>query len=307
MQYTASYGWGPGNTPQTISRLIIITAAISLLCAFTSNFFTYFGVTSPQDFLSLSWHGLSQWYIWQPLSYLFVQSGGQFGITLSFLFTLCFNMYILWIMGASTFERVGKGPFLRFYFITGALTGILTLLLMPILGQYSTLAGISPVILAILMAWTMLHPDNDILLFFILPIKARWLLPAILLLLLLTNISQLNFIDLTFNLLGLLVGYIYAATVWELESPFAFTHFTDRLLTSLGRRLRRIFSWLDHATPSTEAKAEIIDFHTGKSVIDDDLFMDSVLDKISKHGERSLSWSERHRMRKISERKSRKR
>lgn len=307
MQYTASYGLGPGNTPRTISTLVTTTSAISLLCAFVNNLVAYFGFTTPQELLSLSWSGLAHWHLWQPLTYFFVQAGGQAGISLSFLFALLFNMYILWIMGASTFERVGKGPFLRFYFITGALTGLCTLLLMPVIGQYSVLAGTAPIILAVLLVWTMLHPNNELLLFFIIPIKARWLLPTFVMLLLLINLSQLNFIELIFNLMGLLIGYFYAAMIWGLETPYNMMRKSDAFFISLGSGIRKLFpvGELEKNPSSEDNRAEIIDFHTGKAVMDDDLFMDKVLEKISKYGEKSLTWNERHRMHKISERKSR--
>lgn len=305
MVHTASYGMGSGSTPNTIKRIVTVTSSISIFCAFINNILLYFGMSTPQQLLSLSWNGLSNWYIWEPFTYLFVQAGGEGGISIGFLFALFINMYILWIMGSSTLEKVGQAPFLRFYFISGALIGLLTLVLMPVIGQYMTLAGAAPAILAVLVVWTMLHPDNNLLLFFLIPIKAKQLLPSILVLLLLINLSQLHIIEMVFNLMGLIVGYAYGAIVWGLETPYEFTHPIDKLLVSFGHWTRHLFSRDPAGRPLPDKSAEIIDFHTGKSVQDDDLFMDQILDKISKHGEKSLTWSERHRMKKISERKSR--
>jgi len=305
MVYTATYAWGPGNTPKTISRLVTATSSISIFCAFVQNLFVYFGLRTPQEWLSLSWNGLTHWHIWQPITYLFLQAGGENGISIGFIFALVFNMYILWIMGASTLEKVGEMPFLRFYFICGAITGIATLLLMPVLGQYALLAGAAPTILSVLMVWTMLHPESDLLLFFIIPVKAKRLLPTILILLLLINISQLNFLELAFNFIGLLVGYLYATLVWGLKSPYEFTRYTDKWLVAFGEKISNLNSKFSPGRPLPDKKAEIIDFHTGKSVQDDDIFMDAVLEKISKYGEKSLTWSERNRMKKISENKSR--
>ncbi|MBA2728515.1 MAG: rhomboid family intramembrane serine protease [Parachlamydiaceae bacterium] len=306
MTYTSSSGWGPGDTPKTIYRLVAATSIISIFCALFGAFFSYFGIKTPQEFLSLSWNGLSNWHIWQPISYLFLQPGGNSGITFGFLISLFFNMYILWIMGSSTLNRVGKEPFLRFYFICGALTGLATLLFMPLIGQYALLAGTGPVILAILMVWTMLHPDSQILLFFFIPVQAKHLLPALLVLLLLINLSQLNFIELIFNFFGLFFGYLYATLVWGLESPYAFTKYPDKWLTDIGVKISNMSSWFGKGRPLPDKKAEIIDFHTGKAVMDDDLFMDAILEKISKFGEKSLTWSERNRMKQISKNKSRK-
>ncbi len=300
MTYTSSYGLGPGDTPKTIYRLVVATSIISVFCALFNNLFAYFGTKTPQSWLSLSWDGLLHWYIWQPISYLFLQASGAEGISLGFLISLFFNMYILWIMGSSTLNRVGSSSFLRFYFISGALTGLATLLIMPLIGQYTTLAGATPTILSILMVWTMLNPESTILLFFLFPVQAKRLLPAFLILMLLINLSQLNFIELAFNFIGLLIGYLYATLVWGLESPYAFTRYTDKWLTELGHKIVGLSTWFGRARPLPEKKAEIIDFHTGKAVMDDDLFMDAVLEKISKFGENSLTWSERHRMKQIA-------
>jgi len=305
MSYTALYGWGPGSTPKTIRNIILITCIISIFCAFVHDFFlTYLGIQSPQFLLSLSWTGLRNWYIWEPISYLFVQSTGSLGISFAFALDLLFNMYILWIMGTAILDQVGPTSFVRFYFIIGVSAGLITLFLMPILGKYTVLAGPTPIILAIITVWTMLHPESELLLFFLFPVKAKWILAGIIGIILLTTLSRLDVLNFMFYFLGIFFGYLYAAIGWELRSPFAFTYPVDDILGSVGIKIRNLFSSKESTTLIAETKSKIYDLHTGKVVLDDDIFMDVMLEKISKFGERSLSWSERNRMKRISEKKS---
>jgi membrane associated rhomboid family serine protease len=305
MTYTANYGWGPGDTPKTIQYLIWVTCISSVLCALLNNFFLYYlGMNGPQQLFSLSWGGLSNWYIWQPLTYLFLQSSGSQGISIFFLIELLFNMYILWIMGTGILERVGANSFVRFYFVCGIITGIITLLFMPVYSQYAVLAGSTPIILAIMFIWAMIHPESELLLFFILPVKAKWIIAGIIAGIFLINLSHLDFLTMTYYYIGILVGYFYAVCVWGLSSPFKITHPFDEKLASLGSGIRQIRSKKEEARNLVDNKAKIFDFFTGKAVMDDDKFMDTMLEKISLYGEHSLTWSERNRMNRISDRKS---
>ena len=168
MSYTSSqFRIGPESTPAVIKKLLLITTILSLLSAIATGFFnTQLGIAGPEQWLTLSWWGMSRYLWWQPISYLFVQAAGRDGITFGWIVSLAFNMIILWTLGSELSDRVGKKSFLKFYFTTGILSGLLTFLLMPIFGSYGTISGASPAILAIITVWTLLHPENELLLFF---------------------------------------------------------------------------------------------------------------------------------------------
>lgn len=304
-----SYGWIPRNTSKTLVFLIGCLTTISIFSSLIDGIFVYFfNMNGPQTLLSLSWYGLSQGYIWQPISYLFVLSSGNAGMSLGFFLELLFSIYIIWIMGSNLIARIGSSPFFRFYFITGSLVGLFTIILMPVIHQYTALAGPTSSLIAIITVWTMLLPESELLLFFMLPFKAKWLFTSMLGILLLIHLSHFNLIFFFYDLFSVLAGYLYATLVWELKSPFEITSRVDELFISLGKKIRllkiRGRSLSESAHPSADRESKIYDFHTGNPVLDDDAFMDQILDKISKFGERSLSWSERSRMHKISEKKS---
>src|ERR1700722_8537462 len=121
MRYTtADFRIGPEFTPRTIKNLILYTCVVSLAVSLGNIlFYQLFSRPGPEDWFSLSWRGLSNYLVWQPVTYLFVQYTGGYGITPSFLITLLFQMYLLWVIGSQVFQRVGRMPFLRLYFISG--------------------------------------------------------------------------------------------------------------------------------------------------------------------------------------------
>jgi len=299
---------GPGITPPTIKRLILWTCVISISSAFIQSFFDQFQIfPGPQYILSLSWWGLKQWFIWEPLSFLFVQYTPPGGISFSFVVALFFNMYLLWIIGSSILEMIGKRSFLLLYFISGITAGLITLLTMPMTGNYQEIAGSTPAILALLTVWCMAFPEAHIFLFFLIPIKAKWLVAGLIGAILLISFSNQEYAYLILYISAILVGYGYAALAWGWHSPFEFTQKFDSWLAQQGLYWRRHMPSLRRSTKTKEKREEkIIDLRTGLPPENEDAFVDAMLTKISKYGESSLSRSERQRLKEISERKMQK-
>lgn len=303
MSYSTISSLGPTSTPPTLKKLIIFTTVVTLLAAMVQILLDRFNIApGPIDFLSLSWTGMSNGYIWQPLSYLFIQDTSPNGISIFFLLTLGFNMYLLWILGTAIIEMKGKNQFLALYFTAGILAGLVAFGMMPLTGNYSRLAGNGPSILALLTVWSMAFAEAEMMLFFLIPIKAKWLVTGILAVVFLTTFSHWDLTNLCLYVAAVLAGYFYAALVWGWRSPFAFTKRFDAWLLQLGFRLRRYLpKGKGNQSPN---KDKIIDIQTGKSLEKDDAFVDAMLAKISRHGEDSLTWSERRRLKQISEKKS---
>lgn len=315
MSYSTMPQLGPTKTPAVIKHLMIWTAVIALFSAAIQPIVDQFGLfPGPQNLLSLSWWGLRNLYLWQPFTYLFVQSISSYGITFYFLISLFFNIYLLWVLGTAVVELVGKWAFLRFYFFCGIAAGLICLLCMPLIGQYAVLAGAAPALLALLTVWSMAFPESEVLLFFLIPLKAKWLVTGLMGAIILVSLSQLDFPGLILYVSGIVLGYTYAVIAWGWRGPFSCAQGIDSWLSAVGLRLRRYFrlpQWLhskkkagDNVSPS---QTKIVDIGTGKKLSDDDAFVDEMLAKISKSGERSLSWSERRRMQQISERKMKER
>lgn len=310
---TSSFRLGPEFTPEAIKKLILYTCVISLIAAITNNLFVFlFGIPGPMDWLSLSWWGMKKYLLWQPVTFLFTHHTGGAGINFFFLLTLFFNMYILWIFGSDIYHRVGTKPFLRLYFISGILSGMLAFLLMPITGQYDVLSGATPSILALLIVWTLMNPESQLLLFFLIPVKAKWLTLGIVGSIILITLSNVDIVHFTLYLSAAAIGYFYALVAWGLHSPFPALYKFELSVTRFSRRIQDNFTSLiskfknNGNKQSKKKKGEVVDFTTGKPLKDDDKFVDAMLEKISKYGEQSLTWQERERMQNISQKRSKK-
>jgi membrane associated rhomboid family serine protease len=292
---------------KNIRYLIAITAVVAALCSALNPFFlSYFRMNGPQFLLSLSAEGLSHWYIWQPITYLFTLSSGQWGITFGFLLELFFAMYILWATAEALEDRIGSANCIKLYFTAGVIAGLLTIGVSQLIGNYLPLSGPTASLLALFTCWMLFYPESELMFFFIVSVKAKWLLLIVLAVMLLGDLSSLDLRGAIFHLTGAFIGYLYATVVWGVESPWCWTTSIDRRLNNLGSRLRRRNGRSRFSGPAAAGPAgsKVFDFRTGQAVVSDDQFMDAMLDKISKQGERSLSWSERRRMKKISDKKS---
>lgn len=300
--------FGPEWTPPLVKQLIIAITSVSIACALLHPLFAHvFGVLSPAQWLSLSWAGMTNYFIWQPFTYAFVQEGTFFGITLSYLLSLCFNMYILWIVGTAVLERMTNRGFIFLVTSASILSGLMGLLAMALEGSPGYLSGPIPAILALFVVWACLYSENEILLFFVFPVKIKWLLAGVTTAILLISLSHMDGVMLLFYGTGMLVGYLYSVTVLGLRTPFSWTHpLDDRLTICYDNSLKILKKWFKKKDRESN-KTKIFDIKSGKPIFnDDEQFIDAMLTKISRHGEKSLNADERRRMREISERRNQK-
>lgn len=290
MAFRSSYQMGPESTPHSLKILIWITIGINLFSAFLPQI---------QPLLALSLDGVRHFYLWQFASYLFVPpiSGG---ISFPFLLHLVFNMYLLWTFGASLIVRSKPSIFFSLYFGSGIFAALLAAGAMALFGLPYSLAGSSTSLYAILMAWMILNPEADILLFFSLPFKARWLILGLIganLLIDLSNRDWIRFISFSGSAI---FGYLFAIIAWSEQSPFPFLRFFERMLLRTVERLRHI----GKKKPAPFKQTKIYDIQSGAPLFDDEQFMDTMLARISLYGEDSLTPDEKKRMKTISAKKS---
>lgn len=290
MSYASDFQFGPEETPKPLLYLISSIAIISIASTLFNGLFTYFlGTTGPEDWLGLSWYGIQHFFLWQPISYLFTHNSYSAGISISYLISLFFNLYILWVLGSAIIERIGLKPFFKLFFVSGVVSGLVALLMMKLTSQAAVLSGPGSAILALLSFWTLLYSEADLRFFFIFQFKAKWLTAGIFIAILLSSLSQLDFVSLGLYLTGMICGYLYGIIIYDLKGPFPFLNSFEEFIVGLFAK-------------KSETSGKIIDIKTGKS-IDDDLFVDAMLAKISKNGEDSLTYSERKRLDEISKRK----
>jgi membrane associated rhomboid family serine protease len=120
----------------------------------------------------VSLFGLVPWlvlhgWVWQPVTYLFLHGDA---------FHILFNMLALWMFGTTLEQDWGSRRFLNYYFLTGIGAGILTFLV-SIHSRTPTI-GASGAIYGLLLAYGILHPNRLLLIWGIVPVKAKWLVLA---------------------------------------------------------------------------------------------------------------------------------
>jgi membrane associated rhomboid family serine protease len=292
MRNYTSFKVGPSQTPPLIRKLLFLTATVSIGTAILNPIFEkIFGIFGPESWLSLSWWGMKHYLWFQPFTSLFVQGTGFDGVSMGWLFALGFNLYLLWVFGTSVHEWVGSRSFFKLYIGSGVFAGLMTLFLMPLFGHWGNLSGAAPATLAILLVWTMMHPEGEIFIFSLIPIQAKLLFVIVAALFginALLNSDMIRFFHLFF---GVLFGYLFALLGWGFALPYDKLKMCDAFLLKWKHK---IFG---------EKKGKIVSFETGEEMSEDDAFVDAMLKKISQKGEGALSTKERKRLDDISRRK----
>jgi len=161
------FGGGFQFFPPVIKTLIISNVVVFLLMmvggaysigdARLSNILTRFFALMP-----FGWGFLP----WQLVTYLFLH--GSF-------FHLFFNMFILWMFGMEIENMWGSKKFLGFYLICGAGAGLIHMFLGPIFAHAAPTIGASGAVYGVLLVFAMMYPDRLIFLWFLFPIKAKYL------------------------------------------------------------------------------------------------------------------------------------
>jgi membrane associated rhomboid family serine protease len=197
---------------RAVKWLILTNAAVflvmALLRAFAGN---VAGVAD--EFLALIPDRVLHGFIWQMITYSFLHAG---------ILHILFNMLGLWWFGAPLEMDWGKNRFLEFYVFC-----VMGAALTTIAVSYTGVGGITPQtgtigasggVLGILMAFGMLYGDREILLYFVLPIKAKYFVAGVAFFELINAIEAARpghgqGIAYVCHLGGLLFGFLYVKFV----------------------------------------------------------------------------------------------
>lgn len=147
-------------------RLIIINVAVYL-----SQEFLFLGESKGliTHYFALYPILVKEGFIWQLFSYMFLHGNWMH---------IFFNMYALLLFGVPIEEVWGSKKFIIYYIFTGIGAGLSIFILNLILGGEALLIptiGASGAVFGILLAFGILFPNSQILLFFVVPIKAKYL------------------------------------------------------------------------------------------------------------------------------------
>ncbi len=160
------YGSGGRTTTSAVKGLIIANVAVFALQTFTGGGLTEgFGLVD--RWLSfVPGVAIAGLQLWRFVTYMFLHAG---------LFHIGMNMFILWMFGSQVEALWGRRTFLIYYFVCGigaaAVYGLFNLFGMS---AYTPMLGASGAVYGLLLAYGLSFPDNIILVFFVLPLKAKY-------------------------------------------------------------------------------------------------------------------------------------
>ena len=239
----------------SINFLIFI---LQYLSGMEDELFTIFGIVPSKTFGELM--------LWQPFTYLFFHGG---------IWHVLINMFVLWMFGSELEKFWGKKEFLRFFFITGIGSGLITILFS--LSSTNPVVGASGSIYGVLLAYGLLFPNRLVYLYFLIPIKVKYLVILIGAIAFFSSLNpgNSNISHLT-HLSGMVIGFIYlrSSINWN-----TINHFVIHRKDEIKR----------HYEDKKNEKREALK-----------LQVDAILDKINDVGYDNLSESEREFLFKAS-------
>lgn len=216
MHFHRSYKLGPTQTPIIIKGLIAIIVCLSVLGAliapfFKTNFFAYL--------FGLSISGIKHYLYWQFITYNFLQP--SYGLNISFIIELLFNVYLLWIIGTSVLERISQAQYAIFLILNSIFSAFIILLTMKLGYPQLVYSGPTISLYASMIAWMMLNPpDTRIFLFFAIPMKHYWLVLGLIGFNLFTSLSNGQIVSFFGYIATCIFSYFYSVIIWNKHSPF---------------------------------------------------------------------------------------
>lgn len=166
-QRNVSFRFGGPVTP-AVKKLMIFNGIVFIIQQIG-------GLLSPgymESIFGLSHAGVAQSFmLWQPFTYMFLHGGWLH---------IIFNLVALWMFAGEVENILGEKRFLRFYLLSGFGAGIfISMMNYYIFARYGAspvTIGASGAVYAILLAYGITWPNREVLLYFILPVKIKYLL-----------------------------------------------------------------------------------------------------------------------------------
>jgi membrane associated rhomboid family serine protease len=140
-------------------------------------------------------------YVWQLFTYMFMHGG---------ITHLLFNMLTLWFFGTQLERDWGTRRFLKYYFLCGIAAGVCVVIVNMAIGDWATpTIGASGAIFGVLVAFGVLHPNQTVLMNFLFPIKAKYMVMIYAVIELLLTFGPNTGVSTIAHLGGMAFGYVY--------------------------------------------------------------------------------------------------
>ena len=167
-------------------------------------FFRLFGLV-PNVFLS-------ELMLWQTFTYMFFHAPFYSSAGISHILL---NMLGLWVFGRELEQAWGKKNFLKYYFITGIGSGLITYFFQ--MGSDNPVIGASGAVYGVLLAYGVSFPNRMLYIWGLIPVKSLWLviiMGAIAFFGILGNADGISHVT---HISGMVIGYILLKKNWSLR------------------------------------------------------------------------------------------
>lgn len=222
---------------------------------------------------------------WQLITYQFMH--GSFSHIL-------FNLFALWMFGMEIENLWGSKKFVYFYLLCGTVAGLFQLFISPLLGMGAgPTIGASGAVFGILLAFAMLFPDRQIYLYFLIPVRAKYLIGFLIVL----NILWLNEpgnVAYLAHLGGAFAGFLFIMLDRTIDAPFKRTIMNMRTRSSRGSFSNPFSDIADRIkNKGTDVEdAKYYDIKDKEEKVSQEE-IDRILDKISQSGYQNLTEKEK--------------
>ena len=284
-------GGGFFSFPPVIKNLLIINGVVFFIQLLMDNF-TFSGY--PAWYLLNKWFALNpisgvnaagepfNFQVWQLITYQFMHGG----------FThILFNMFALWMFGSSIEDVFGSKKFLIFYLLAGVSAGLLHLFVSPLLGGAPAVTiGASGSIYGVLIAYALFFPDNLIFLYFLIPVKAKYLIGFLVVIEFLAVDSASSGVAHLAHLGGALFGFLYI--MFDKNSYVSLKNLFNRNFYYKSKPKRDIFTNPFSRSSQTDNDVQDANYYDINKKDEYEVSqeeIDKILDKISQSGYQNLT------------------
>jgi membrane associated rhomboid family serine protease len=257
--------FGPGGITKAIKYLLLANVGVFvLMLLWRYELIHAFGLTPVL---------VKKGFIWQLVTYMFLHGG---------LFHILFNMFALWMFGCDIERAWGAREFVKYYFITGVGAGLCTFIF-SFNSQIPTI-GASGAVFGILVAFALMFPNRLIYVYFLFPVKAKYLVIFFAAIEFLASFRHTSDgIGHFAHLGGMVIGYLYIKSDFRIPSFFRLSTYLIRLRNlKHQRRMKAVNRQRDREQKLMER-------------------VDQILDKINQVGYDNLSKEEKRALEQASQ------
>lgn len=269
----------------SVTSLLIVASFIVFVWESIASAYFHTAYDNTLKYCALSNEGVVHGFVWQFLTFQFLHLN---------LTHIILNMLGLFFIGRALEPMITRRQYLILYLCSGLLGGIFQTLLGLIFSQYAgPVLGASASVCGLMAALATLEPDMEMLVFFVLPVRVKYIAWAGAVMALFYTLVPAQagpgqpVIAQAAHLGGFVGGFVFIRLFvqhrWHLPQwKFASRHYVPRELAA--KRANKKSFW--NATPIPPAEDLTPDEFLQKEV-------DPILDKISERGIQSLTARER--------------